>query len=153
MKLDDRIKNNPLLYKTFLLALEIIKLYKYLTEEKHEFVMSKQLLKAGTSIGANSNEAVAGQSKKDFIAKLGIARKEGSETKYWLTLLVFSEYLTEANVKTAMSLLDESMNMICSSIITAKRNQEMKSRKQKSEIRNQKSEIKKAEINKAENRK
>ena len=138
MKLDDRIENNPLLYKTFLLALEIIKLYKYLTEEKHEFVMSKQLLKAGTSIGANSNEAVAGQSKKDFIAKLGIARKEGSETKYWLTLLVFSEYLTEANVKTAMSLLDESMNMICSSIITAKRNQEMKSRKQKSEIRNQK---------------
>jgi len=131
MKLDDRIENNPLLYKTFLLALEIIKLYKYLTEEKHEFVMSKQLLKAGTSIGANSNEAVAGQSKKDFIAKLGIARKEGSETKYWLTLLVFSEYLTEANVKTAMSLLDESMNMICSSIITAKRNQ-------KSEIRNQK---------------
>ena len=121
MKLDDRIKNNPLLYKTFLLAFEIIKLYKYLTEGKHEYIMSKQLLKAGTSVGANSNEAVSGQSKKDFISKLGIARKEGSETKYWLTLLVFSEYLTEADVKTAIGLLDESMNMICSSIITAKK--------------------------------
>ena len=73
MKLDDRIQNNPLLYKTFLLALEIIRLYKYLTEVKHEYTMSKQLLKAGTSVGANSNEAVAGQSKKDFIAKLSIA--------------------------------------------------------------------------------
>ena len=68
MELDKHIKNNPLLYKTFLLALEIIRLYKYLTKEKHEYVMSKQLLKAGTSVGANSNEAVAGQSKKDFIA-------------------------------------------------------------------------------------
>ena len=133
MELDDRIKNNPLLYKTFLLALEIIRLYKYLIEEKHEYVMSKQLLKAGTSVGANSNEAVSGQSKKDFISKLGIARKEGSETKYWLTLLVFSEYLTEAKVKTAMSLLDESMNMICSSIITAKKNHEIKIRNQKAE--------------------
>ena len=133
MELDKHIKNNPLLYKTFLLSLEIIKLYKYLTEVKHEYVMSKQLLKCGTSVGANSNEAVAGQSKKDFIAKLGIARKEGSETKYWLTLLVFSEYLTEANVKIAIGLLDESMNMICSSIITAKKKQEMKSKNHKSE--------------------
>jgi four helix bundle protein len=133
MELDDRIKNNPLLYKTFLLALEIIRLYKYLIEEKHEYIMSKQLLKAGTSVGANSNEAVSGQSKKDFISKLGIARKEGSETKYWLTLLVFSEYLTETNVKKVMSLLDESMNMICSSIITAKKNHEIKIRNQKAE--------------------
>ena len=123
MELDSRIKNNPLLYKTFLLALEIIRLYKYLTKEKHEYVMSKQLLKAGTSVGANSNEAVAGQSKKDFIAKLGISRKESSETKYWLYLLVFSEYLTEDDTKLALSLLEESMNIICSSIKTTKKNQ------------------------------
>jgi len=86
LELDNHIKNNPLLYKSFLLALEIkiIKLYKFLTEEKHEYIMSKQLLKAGTSVGANSNEAVVGQSKRDFVAKLGIARKEGYETKYWL---------------------------------------------------------------------
>ncbi len=122
MELDSKIKNNPLLYKTFLLALEIIRLYKYLTKEKHEFVMSKQLLKAGTSVGANSNEAVARQSKKDFIAKLGIARKEGSETNYWINLLVFSEYLTEEDARLAFSLLNESMNLICSSIKTTKRN-------------------------------
>ena len=126
MKLDDRIKDNPLLYKTFLLALEIIRLYKILTEEKHEFTMSTQLLKAGTSVGANSNEAVAGQSKKDFIAKLGIARKEGNETDYWLNLLVFSGYLTEDDTEKAFSLLNESMNLICSSIKTAKRNLEIK---------------------------
>ncbi len=126
MELDSRIKNNPLLYKTFLLALEIIRLYKYLIKEKHEFVMSKQLLKAGTSVGANSNEAVAGQSKKDFIAKLGISRKESSETKYWLYLLVFSEYLTEDDTKLALSLLEESMNIICSSIKTTKKNQGIK---------------------------
>ena len=82
LELDDHIKNNPLLFKSFLLALEIIKLYQFLTQEKHEYIMSKQLLKAGTSVGANSSEAVVGQSKRDFIAKLGIARKEGYETKY-----------------------------------------------------------------------
>jgi len=76
LELDDHIKNNPLLFKSFLLALEIIKLYQFLTQEKHEYIMSKQLLKAGTSVGANSSEAVVGQSKRDFIAKLGIARKE-----------------------------------------------------------------------------
>ena len=77
-------------------------------------------------MGANSNEAVAGQSKKDFIAKLGIARKEGSETNYWLNLLVFSEYLTEKDTKLAFSLLNESMNLICSSIKTTKKNQGIK---------------------------
>lgn len=92
MELNKRIKSNPLLYKTFLLALAIIRLYKILTEERHEYAMSTQLIKAGTSIGANRNEAVAGQSKKDFIAKLGISRKEGNETEYWLNLLVFSGY-------------------------------------------------------------
>ena len=112
MELDKHIKNNKLLYKTFLLALEIVKLYKYLTKEKHEYVMSKQMLKAGTSVGANSNEAVAGQSKKDFIAKLSIAMKESSETRYWLYLLVFSDYLTEKEIKKALNLLRESMNLI-----------------------------------------
>ena len=124
MELDKNIKNNQLLYKTFLLALEIVKLYKYLTKEKHEYVMSKQMLKAGTSVGANSNEAVAGQSKKDFIAKLSIAMKESSETRYWLYLLVFSDYLTEKEIKKALNLLRESMNLIGSSLITSKQNLE-----------------------------
>ncbi len=126
MELNKRIKDNPLLYKTFLLALEIIRLYKILTEKRHEYTMSTQLLKAGTSIGANCNEAVAGQSKKDFIAKLGIARKEGNETDYWLNLLVFSGYLAEQETRKAFNLLNESMSLICSSIKTAKRNLERK---------------------------
>ena len=124
MELDKHIKNNPLLYKTFLLALEIIRLYKYLTKEKNEYVMSKQLLKAGTSVGANCNEAVAGQSKRDFIAKLSISMKESSETRYWLYLLVFSEYLTNKDVEKSLSLLHESMSLIGKSLITAKKNLE-----------------------------
>jgi len=122
LELDDHIKNNPLLYKSFLLALEIIKLYQFLTQEKHEYIMSKQLLKAGTSVGANSSEAVVGQSKRDFIAKLGIARKEGYETKYWLDLLRFSDYLSYSQTQKAYSLLDECMKLICSSINTSKKN-------------------------------
>jgi len=122
LELDDHIKNNPLLYKSFLLALEIIKLYQFLTQEKHEYIMSKQLLKAGTSVGANSSEAVVGQSKRDFIAKLGIARKEGYETKYWFDLLRFSDYLSYSQTQKAYSLLDECMKLICSSINTSKKN-------------------------------
>ena len=124
LELDDHIKNNPLLLKSFLLALEIIELYKFLTEKKHEYVMSRQLLKAGTSVGANSNEAVVGQSKKDFVAKLGIARKEGYETKYWLDLLRFSGYLTYNQTKKAYELLEECMKLICSSINTSKKSME-----------------------------
>lgn len=122
--LDDHIRNNPLLFKSFLLALEIVKIYKFLTEEKHEYIMSKQLLKAGTSIGANSNEAVVGQSKRDFIAKLGIARKEGYETHYWLDLLRLSGYLSLKQTQEAYNLLDECMKLICSSINTSKKSME-----------------------------
>ena len=125
-ELDDYIKKNPLLLKSFLLSLEIIKLYKFLTEEKHEYIMSKQLLKAGTSVGANSNEAVVGQSKKDFVAKLSIARKESYETKYWIDLLRFSEYLTYDQTKRTYELLEECMKLICSSIKTSKESMEKK---------------------------
>ena len=74
-------------------AVRIIKLYKYLCDEKKEFTLSKQLLRSGTSIGANVKEAVRGQSKPDFIAKMSIALKEASETEYWLELLYETEYL------------------------------------------------------------
>lgn len=79
--------------KTF--AIRIIKLYKYLSEEKREFVLSKQLLRSGTSIGANVKEAIRGQSKADFYAKLNISLKEASETEYWLELLYETEYITK----------------------------------------------------------
>ena len=123
LKIDKHIRDNPLLYKSFMLSLEIVKIYKHLTQKKNEYTMSRQLLKSGTSIGANSNEAVVGQSKRDFRAKLGIARKEGYETKYWLDLVRFSDSLTCGQTKKPYSLLDACMKMICSSINTSKNKQ------------------------------
>ena len=79
--------------KAYKFALEIVKAYKFLVNEKKEFVLSKQLLRAGTSIGANINEAISSQSKRDFIYRMGIALKEARETKYWLRLLKDSNYL------------------------------------------------------------
>lgn len=79
-------KENVILDKSFEFSLKVIELYKELVKN-HEYVISKQLLKSGTSIGANVNEAQAAQSKKDFIAKMSIASKEARETKYWILLL------------------------------------------------------------------
>ena len=76
-------------------AIRIVKLYKYLCNDKREFVMSKQLLPSGTSIGANISEALYGISRKDFLSKVYISLKECSETKYWLELLYKTEYLSE----------------------------------------------------------
>ena len=76
-------------------AIRIVHLYKYLAEEKHEFILSKQLLRSGTSIGANVAEAQKAQTKPDFNAKMSIALKEASETQYWLKLLYKTEYLTD----------------------------------------------------------
>jgi four helix bundle protein len=84
------MKYNVVQQKTFDFALEIINLYCELRDQ-HEYVLSKQLLRSGTSIGANVEEALAGQSRNDFIAKLSIARKEARETRYWLRLLQHSQ--------------------------------------------------------------
>lgn len=73
--------------KSYAFALRIVKAYKYLADEKKEFVLSKQLLKYGTSVGANVEEAIGGQTPKDFFAKLNISYKEARETMYWLRLL------------------------------------------------------------------
>ena len=88
-------KNNPLLEKTLLFAARVVKLNKYLLKEKKEHIISKQIVRSATSIGANANEAVYGISKADFIAKLQISLKETAETEYWLRLLILSEYITE----------------------------------------------------------
>ena len=82
-------KENLIVDKSFEFSLKIIKVYKELVRNR-EYVMSRQLLKAGTSIGANVNEAQAAQSKRDFIAKMSIASKEARETKYWIMLLIKS---------------------------------------------------------------
>lgn len=81
--------------KSFEFAVRIVNLYKYLVSKKHEYVLSKQLLRSGTSIGANISEAQRGQSKADFIAKMSIALKEANETYYWLCLLHRTDYLTK----------------------------------------------------------
>ena len=88
--MDDNIEDRS---KAF--AIRIIKLYKFLTSEQKEYVLAKQILRSGTSIGANIAEAQAAFSKKDFLAKMYIAFKECNETIYWLDLLVESEYLTQ----------------------------------------------------------
>lgn len=88
-----REENNVILLKSKAFALRIIKLYKYLSDDRNEFVLSKQVLRSGTSIGANAKEASMAQSKKDFEAKLSIALKEAGETEYWLELLHESDYI------------------------------------------------------------
>jgi four helix bundle protein len=97
------IQNNVLLDKTLEFSVRIVRSYQYLTREKHEEIMAKQLLRSGTSIGANAHEAVYGTSKQDFIAKLHIALKEASETEYWLILLTRTEYLTTIQSESLIS--------------------------------------------------
>lgn len=87
---------NVIEHKSFEFAARVVRLYQYLTTHKHEFVMSKQLLRSGTSIGANVSEAQKGQSKADFNMKMNIALKEANETDYWLRLLYRTDYLTSA---------------------------------------------------------
>ena len=89
------MNENTIVDKSLDFAVRIVKLCKYLTQEHKEFVLSKQLLRAGTSIGANVAEAQRGQSKADFTAKMSIALKEANETDYWLKLLYRADYLTE----------------------------------------------------------
>ncbi|WP_197905391.1 four helix bundle protein [Thiosulfatimonas sediminis] len=92
--------DNAVLVLNYQFALHVVKLNQYLTTEKKEYVLSKQLLRSGTSIGANLNEAQAAISKKDFIAKMSIASKEAIEIGYWLNLLADSEYIDRNSVKT-----------------------------------------------------
>lgn len=85
---------DTIIEKSFSFAVRIVYLHRYLVQEKSEYVLSKQLLRSGTSIGANVREAEYGQSKKDFLAKMYIALKECNETAYWLELLTETKYLT-----------------------------------------------------------
>ena len=89
------IENNVVKEKSMRFAIRIVEMYKYLSDKKQEYVISKQLLRSGTSIGANICEGVYAQSKNDFISKLSISLKEAAETEYWLELLSKTGYLTE----------------------------------------------------------
>ena len=113
------MKDNVLMDKTLNFSKRIVKLYKYLTLEKKEYILSKQLLKSGTSIGANIREGKYAQSEKDFISKLSISLKEACETEYWLELLK-NEYLTEKEVESILPDLIEIIKILTSIIKTMK---------------------------------
>ncbi|WP_035907118.1 MULTISPECIES: four helix bundle protein [unclassified Lebetimonas] len=114
-------ENNLIVKKSYEFALEIAKIYKYIIEVKKEYIMSKQLLRCGTSIGANVQEAQAGITKKDFIAKMSIAAKEARETRYWIKLLIDSGYFEEN--KNLLKEIDSIINILTKIIKTSQQNQ------------------------------
>jgi len=114
-------EDNIVRQKSYAFALRIIKLYKFLCENKREYVLSKQILRCGTSIGANIEEAIGAQSKKDFNAKMTIAYKESRETHYWLRLLKDSDYLTENEFNSILADCEELLKIIGSIIKTLKK--------------------------------
>ena len=100
---------NVIVDKSKAFAVRIIRMYQHMCKEKQEYVLSKQVLRSGTSIGANVKEAIRGQSKQDFVFKLNIALKEASETEYWLELLHETDYLSDVQFK---SIHDECVELI-----------------------------------------
>ncbi len=116
----NEMRENIVVTKSYSFALEIVKLYKILVSEHKEFVLSKQLLRSGTSIGANINEVMSSESKKDFIHKLAIAQKEVRETAYWINLLKDSSYIELENYNQMNQKCNELLKIISSIILTTK---------------------------------
>lgn len=113
---------NILHEKSYAFARRVVKAYQYLTEEKKELVLSKQLLRSGTSIGANIRESRNAQSKSDFANKLSIALKEADETEYWIDLLYDSNYIDKESHQSMLNDTGELISILTSSINTVKRN-------------------------------
>jgi len=113
-------QDSILLDKSLHFAARIVKLYRHLANQKHESVISKQIIRSGTSIGANAHEATYGSSKADFIAKLQISLKEAAETEYWLKLLILSEYLTEEEGNSLVADCLEIKRILVATLNTAK---------------------------------
>ena len=113
-------KGNILKKKSFDFAIRIVNLYKYMQEEKKEYIMSKQLMRSGTSVGAMHREAEHAESINDFIHKMAIAQKEANETIYWLELLKETGYLSEKEFESISADAVEIIKLITSSIKTAK---------------------------------
>ena len=116
----ENAKSNPIRDKSFLFALRVVKLAKFLQGEKKEFVLSKQVLRSGTAIGALVREAEHAQSKADFISKMSIALKEANETDYWLDLLHQSDYLTQDSYDSIHSDIQELIKLLVSIVKTSK---------------------------------
>jgi len=107
-------KYNPVLEKSKLFAVRCIKLNQYLQSERHEYILSKQLLRSGTSIGANTREAIRAESKADFYHKLNLALKEADETAYWFELLYEGAYITEYQYKSISEDCNELIKLLAS---------------------------------------
>ncbi len=105
-------KDNILQTKSYAFAIKIVEVYKYLVETKKEYTLSKQLLRSGTSIGANIEEAIGGQSRKDFYAKLTISYKEARESHYWIRLLTDTNYLETEKSKELLNDCEELLRII-----------------------------------------
>ena len=114
------MKESILKSKSFSLAVRSVRLYRYLCEQKTEYVLSEQVLRSGTSVGAMVREAEYSESKADFAHKMGIARKELNETLYWLELLLQTEYITQTEYDSLSADAIEIIKMLTTSIKTAK---------------------------------
>ena len=119
VELEKAKKRSVVVAKSYDFALDIISLYKQLCLDK-EYVLSKQILRSGTSVGANANEAISAVSKKDFIYKLSISLKEARETSYWLNLLKDSEYIDLVTFEKLTNNCDELIKILNSIILTTK---------------------------------
>lgn len=113
------MKENLVVEKSFEFAVRIVNLYKHICQEKKEYTLTKQLLRSGTSVGANIAEAQKGQSKADFAAKMNIALKEANETEYWLRLLYRTEYLTKQEYDSISKDAEELISLLVSICKTA----------------------------------
>ncbi len=116
------MKNNIVQAKSYSFALNIVRVCRKLQQVNKEYVLSKQLLRAGTSIGANIEEALGGQSRKDFYAKLSIAYKEARETKYWIRILTDSMILTKSESNLLLKDIEELLRILASILLSTRRN-------------------------------
>lgn len=114
------MKANVIKEKSFLFALRVVKCYKYLQTEQNEYVLSKQLIRSGTAIGALVREAEQAESKPDFIHKLAIGLKEANETEYWLELLYESEYLAKSEYESIHTDCQELLKLLTAIIKTSR---------------------------------
>ena len=115
------MRENIIKIKSFSFAIRVVNLYKLLSVERREYVLSKQILRSGTSVGANIREALNAESQADFIHKLAIAQKECDETLYWLELLKETKYITENEFTSLFIDANENLKIIRSIIITSKK--------------------------------
>lgn len=112
--------------KSYQFAIKIVRLYQYLVKNKNEFVLAKQILRSGTSIGANIEEALGAFSKKEFIAKLQISYKESRETKYWLRIMFDTSYIDQVTYDSLMSDCNELIKLLVAILKTSKSNEKQK---------------------------